>query len=154
TDVSSAEYREVDIILCVGNDVVDVRTRNLERFEYFEFSGFFIEPKDRVGSGILQPYFAIDLVMFRTDLIDLNMVSIQLWRKAPCLEFLSFLIEFRYAALKLHAKPYVFVLIKPYSKAAGRHFGFQQRDRVFGDLACFWIKLSQNLLTETRVPRH
>src|SRR5215831_9631829 len=76
--------------------------------------------------------------MFGTDLVDLDMISIQLGRQAPCLKFSGLLVELCDASLELHPEPDVLVFVKSNGQAAG----WQVR-----------IELTEDLLAEARVPR-
>src|SRR2546426_9653520 len=90
--------------------------------------------------------------MVGTDLIDLHVIAVDFRRQAPGLEFLGLLVEFPHAALELHPEPDVFVLVKPYRKAAGRQVGFEQWNLIVGDFSRFWLQLTENHLAKARVP--
>src|SRR5437773_1245728 len=98
------------------------------------------------------PYLAGHLMMVRTHLVDLNVISIQVRRQTPRLKLLGSFVEFRDAALELHAHPKILILVEAQSQNPCRHFGFQRWDRVFGCLSGLGVELSQNLLAEAGIP--
>ena len=83
TDVFGAEHEEVPVVPGVGNDIVDVRPRNLVRLEEVESTGCDVEPQDRVRPGVLQPHLAVDVGAIGADLIDLDVRSVPIGRQAP-----------------------------------------------------------------------
>src|SRR5262249_34884153 len=111
-NVLAAENREIHVVLSIGNHIVDIGPRNLKWLEYFELAGLHIEAQHCIGACILQPDFAVHVMMFRTDLIDLDVVSVELRRQTPGLKLLRLLVELRDAALKLHSEPDVFIFVE------------------------------------------
>src|SRR5262249_6725489 len=91
--VPGAEDEEIAVVLRIGNDVVDVRPRNLVRLEHLEPAGRDVEPEHCVGARVLQPYLAVDMRPIRADLIYLHVRTIQPGRQAPRLKFLASTIE-------------------------------------------------------------
>src|SRR5258705_462044 len=100
------------------------------------------------------PDLPIHVVVDRHDHRDSRLVSVLEGRRTPGLEGLRLPIELRKAALIHRAHPDVALFIEHQIERAKRRTRFGDGQRIFGDLACSWIKHPEDVRTEIVVPDH